>query len=93
MYGTFSESPEHKEAIYGDSKLPDHHQEDQETQGHPPSRINETLKDTCSFVYYLLLTFHILVKVYLISVTVHLIGNVEYIVFVSISILNMMKDT
>ena len=46
MYVTFLESPGHNESTDSDFKLPDHHQDDQEVQGHPPSMIKKTIKET-----------------------------------------------
>ena len=42
IYHTFLESLGLKEVTYVDSRYIDHHQEYQEAQGHPPSRIKET---------------------------------------------------
>ena len=61
----------------GDSKLLGHHQEDQEAQGCPPSRVKENIKDILQSgrdTFYL-------------CVTVHLICEVEYIKFVGNNIL------
>ena len=42
MYPTFLESLGLKEVTYIDFRYPDHHQEDQEAQWHPPSKIKVT---------------------------------------------------
>ena len=42
MYPTFLETSGPQEVTEVDSRYPDHHQEDQEAQGHAPSWIRET---------------------------------------------------
>ena len=46
MYATFLEFQGHKQIIYGESMLSDHHKEDQEAQWCPLSRVTERTNNT-----------------------------------------------